>query len=648
MGNIVGKVIKYIYFSIAFMLMMVKTVHAYLDPTVVTYVIQIIAGFAVGVGVFAGTYLKRILRKISPDVGKAQASENQEIIIRDGRNDKEEISRENLIVKRENKDHSFIYISLICLAFAFLAGVFSPYESYLTNASEMTFGKELLFPEVMKLFLILFGVGILVTFLLGFINKNCQKYFGIFLFGIFLVFYIQGTFLAGNLPPLDGTLPDWSAYMKENVISAVLILAVGLLLFYGVKKAGIQKTLKYAAAVSLTVVVMLGSALVNLNSSYSAPSASAEKVITSEHLFEMSKDRNFIILLVDAVDSATFQKMMNSEDPQFAKTLQDFTYYPDTVCAYPYTTVSIPFILSGQWFLNEQDFPDYVNQSLDQSPLFQSMEDNNYRIGVYDDTLSYNSEGINRFENYMAQKTVFSSFKDFAGAELEYFWFKYAPYPLKRFTDVSITQFQDILASDSSSELFSWKNRTFLDNLSQQGIQNTDGKSFKFIHLQGAHKPFEYDSQANYIEKAEGDYETNIEAAFFTVDEYLKALKKAGVYDNSVIVILADHGYENPADLPELARSNAFLAVKGIGEKHEMMISDLPVSYGDLQDCFKELLEGKQSSELFADAKEKNKKRRFILFSYQNEDHMYEYNQYGHASDYRLLVFSGNEYIRGE
>ena len=57
----------------------------------------------------------------------------------------------------------------------------------------------------------------------------------------------------------------------------------------------------------------------------------------------------------------------------------------------------------------------------------------------------------------------------------------------------------------------------------------------------GAHVPFYFDKDVNVIDDA--DYYTSIESSMTVTMAYLNKLREAGVYDNSVIIILSDHGY---------------------------------------------------------------------------------------------------------
>ena len=62
-------VVLAVFVGICSMLMFGLNAHAYIDPSVMTYMIQVIAGIAVAVGAVAGIYIRRIRRKVSQKLG---------------------------------------------------------------------------------------------------------------------------------------------------------------------------------------------------------------------------------------------------------------------------------------------------------------------------------------------------------------------------------------------------------------------------------------------------------------------------------------------------------------------------------------------------------------------------------------------------
>ena len=53
------RILRYAYFLTCFAVMFTLPAHAYLDPSVMTYAIQIVAGIAVAVGAVVGVYWRK-------------------------------------------------------------------------------------------------------------------------------------------------------------------------------------------------------------------------------------------------------------------------------------------------------------------------------------------------------------------------------------------------------------------------------------------------------------------------------------------------------------------------------------------------------------------------------------------------------------
>lgn len=71
------KLLKYLYFSICFLILMAFPAHAYVDPSVVTTAVQVIAGVAVVVGAVAGVAWRRAKRAISQKLGLSDSSKKE-------------------------------------------------------------------------------------------------------------------------------------------------------------------------------------------------------------------------------------------------------------------------------------------------------------------------------------------------------------------------------------------------------------------------------------------------------------------------------------------------------------------------------------------------------------------------------------------
>lgn len=93
MKKIMLYVFSFMYFTINFILFFSINANAYIDPSVMTYVIQAVTGVAIAIGAFVGIYWRRARKKI-----------NKKLNIDENRN-KEVESDEIIIEKTEIKQH---------------------------------------------------------------------------------------------------------------------------------------------------------------------------------------------------------------------------------------------------------------------------------------------------------------------------------------------------------------------------------------------------------------------------------------------------------------------------------------------------------------------------------------------------------------
>ena len=539
---------------------------------------------------------------------------------------------------------AFLPAIALTLAISFLLTLYGPLELFFTNKGEFHFDFLALFPELLKLFGLVTAAGLLAF---GFCYILYIQLYHVALVAAaigFICTYIQGMFFVGNLPPLDGRRINWAEYSAQNIESVILWFVVGVAVVLLVRFLHMKRMYKVftGCALFLTSILLVTVVVVGIQNDGLSPNS--EAVVTKDHEFDMSTDQNFVIFIVDAADSGTFNEMLQSGDYGFREVLEDFTYYPNTVGAYPFTKHSIPYILHGAWYENQEDFRTFTTRAMDQSPLLATLKAQNYRMGLYEEDLLYDSDHIFDFENVRHTQYHFSSFKQLVKAELKLVWFKYAPYPLKRLAKVNMEDFNRLLQLDNEEELFSANNADFYQDAGDAEIVTVDDKCFRFIHIEGAHVPFRYDKDVNLIDEAQGSYPQNMACSMTILARYLQRLKDAGIYDNSAILIMADHGYGYERDVPIVGRCNPLLLVKGVDEHHSLEISDAPISYEDLQEAYQRLLSGASSDQIF-DAQEGDERiRRILLYFYEQEGHMAEYEQHGHAFDIDTLLPTGSVY----
>lgn len=523
----------------------------------------------------------------------------------------------------------------------FMLWVYAPVELLFTNQDEFWFDVYILLPVMALVFAVGSVISIFMFGLARTINQKIYRLVLIFYFSGFLCLYVQGNFLTEGLPPLDGSVIDWSLYGMERIKSVGVWILIPLIVViaYRLKRESVLKAVK---VVSICMTLMLCVTLGTLAMTHKGFSEKPSMGITTRNLFQMSQDTNFVILVLDAIDGNAMQDVL-AADSEYQELFEDFTFYNNMVSAYPYTKYAVPHMLSGEWYEFQKSFDEYQREVYAASPLFETLENSGYSMGLYTEDILSEDNIVGRFENILPNERGVNDKWAFARWQMLMTGFRYAPYDLKRFSFVNPNAFKDLKLSPEGEKIYSLSNKQFYQDLCQAEIQYTDRPCFKFIHINGGHMPFLYDKDVNEIEN--GTYEESIQASLTITKTYLDKLREYGIYDNTAIIVMADHGYSEDWNEP-YGRTHPIFLVKGIHERHVFHVSDAPVSFEDLQGAYQRLLKGRTGDQIFDWKSGDQRERRFLCYEYGEEEYMSECMQTGRADDISTIYETGKNYTR--
>jgi len=473
---------------------------------------------------------------------------------------------------------SVAYISVTSLFFVITLFVFPPYEIYLTNLSEFAFGLDLFWwiPLVTGLAVMLFlvGLGLLVHL---FFKRNGSVFYGTFLFAIGMACYVQGNFLSLKIGLLTGIPITWSHYLREITINTALwgsIVFMVLLLLYVFK----DRMEKIAKLVCIIFVAMQAVAFGVLLFSPDTR-VTSRAIVSTKGIHEVSSQRNVVVFVLDMFDARYFEQLLEKE-PDFKEQFADFTYFSNSVGSGSTTKYSIGALLTGQHLLN--DAPSW-QQMLDnagtETDFWDVLLENQYRVEMYTTAYHVPNNLLRNAYNYVETTTAIADHKTLLRNLYQLSFFKYAPDVFKPLLWLDGTEFRKALVTrDDTGEgmdVFSDDNALFFSRMQNSHFTlNNETNILKFIHLHGVHYPYATDENANHVVGANA-----LQAAKGSVKivmEYLQNMKDLGAYDQSTIIICADHGYVGYCEL-----SNPILLVKKAGASGAMQISDAPVSHLD-------------------------------------------------------------------
>ena len=187
---------------------------------------------------------------------------------------------------------------------------------------------------------------------------------------------------------------------------------------------------------------------------------------------------------------------------------------------------------------------------------------------------------------------------------------------------------EGIFYSDNWNESV-YLNSKFYDLLEKDGLSfSEEQKGISIIHLFGLHYPYETDKNCNT--KYGATKQENIYGLKLLIDTYIGELKRLDMYDNSTVIITADHG-------GMLSERDLFpiLLIKQKNEKHmNTQTNDYPIDSKDFVPTILEIIGADNYSEFGLSIFDNTGEKRNRVFYYKlNQDDYLKYEYYGNNEE---------------
>lgn len=467
---------------------------------------------------------------------------------------------------------------IIAFAFAFNILLFAPVEMYYTNQANLWFAVTNILVIAIPLTILIAGI-LFILILRS--NQKEKMVFSRIVVTFMTGLYLQGNFLNFGYGLLDGSDVDWWPMIEKGLINTMIWLF--LIIFpFEIKKLKKFKNYKtYSSGISaficaIEMITLITVVLTNTDTKYT------NKVLANKNIMNLSKQDNIIVFMSDTFEG-TYMDQVLENHPEFKERLEDFTYFDNATGASFYTYSSMPTLLTGVPCKVGNTLQQNLKECFNTTELYQVLKDNNYSTEIYVEKaiIPYTDD----IDNYVQKKDVvkFSADVQINLNLYKAVLYRYLPHFLKASFVVSGDNFSRIKTQNSQELGYREKSYTlddvaFHNSLVQDGISSNEEKNtFKFYQFDGMHRPYEttedlqYDSSKEYTSQPQEirRYYEGV-ASIKLLCDYVDELKKAGTYDNTTIIFLADHGYDN--------RFWVNLLVKKAHDNHEFQISSAPVS----------------------------------------------------------------------
>lgn len=473
------------------------------------------------------------------------------------------------------------------ILFVITVVLYLPGEMYLNNIWEFH-----LFPGSYAGGLLLSAIVYLIVYTIGaayFLTTIQVKLFSRILFALTIMGYLQNMFLNGYMLPMDGTVQTW-ALGKCLINGAIWIVLIAGILIAGARLRDKADKVYRMLCIYVGLIQIVSLVYITVTSEELAEACdtfgSGVLQLTSDNIYELGSEKNIVVFILDWYDEQILEQILE-EDNDFLSPLDGFTCYTNATSLYAYTTMAIPYLLTGVEWEYDMSQHQYCHDAFENGNVLADIKDMGYNIEVYTDADYLTEDALKMIDNsdkfdygtdvlnelYVMTKTAKYQMAPFAAKQ--YYWYTtHDLYALTAKDDRVYTP------GDVQSDM------DVYEGLKLSGLQTGEKeKLFKMIHMHGAHPPFGID------ESSDKPYNTPMllqaRESMEMVYEYIKQMKEIGVYDSATIMITADHGENylyDPVGREELVKlclektSSPILMVKHPNQSGDMRYTNAPVS----------------------------------------------------------------------
>ena len=640
---------------------------AYVDPSVMTYTIQALAGVAVALSAVLGVVWRRarrwLLRALRIDENAGKVVEGDvSLVSGDDAQRRGQLSKADDAARDERSRQGveqpqrlpwgarFVLALLASVTLSFMTIVSAPLEIVATNASGLSFSPANVWASLAVAAVV---VALVVALVVSALKGRAFDVALAVLVALALAELVQALFLNAGLPAADGQPVAWDDYTKITLGSAAAWLAIIVVsVLLAIKKPSASKGVSVVTSflLVLTSAVSLGTAIFANASEFDRP------YVTNDGLYSVSSKSNVIVLVLDFYDTQTLEKVVE-QYPDVLDELGGFTWFRNSVGEMIPTRFGIPTLVTGRMLDTSKDVitRSTVGTWFQERNLVDDIGDQGYSVGIYSDSVSATAlQG--RAENIHGLKNIRTNPLTTIEQLVQCALYRNMPWAIKP----SLRYYTDDLnravimrdGANDAGTAYVTDDAAYFDRLSEEGLSTVaEGErgAFRFIHLMGDHAPYTLDENAQRVSEESTDKYRQGAGAFKIVSEYLRQLKELGVYDNSTIVITADHGdYDWSAKLKQPVSPILLVKPAGAGAEMPCQVSDVPTGHMDYAATIREAVGlNVQEPTVFEVGDEPR-----VRYFYNNEQDQtpdsahadlgeWEYKVDGHALDFSSWTLTG-------
>lgn len=439
-------------------------------------------------------------------------------------------------------------LQALLLALALVAGPFIVTPVVLHSANVLDFSVGLL--RALSGPLLMAAVLLLAVYLLLRHTRRWPRFnarMAALALAVAYLFWLQGHLLVWDYGVLDGRAIDWQALWLRGLADTGLWLAVLLGAWFGARRLQAHSGLFAGVLLIIYAITIFNS----INTREPAP-AFHRYTLDETHKYDFSKQQNVVLIVVDAFQSDVFQELLDTRPGLFTG-FEGFTYYRNATAGFAKTYPSVPLMLTGQWYANAEPVTTFVERAYLDHAVTAELLDAGWRVDLFPD-IPRVIHHDRRVASNVIEKSDPVDVATESGRLADLSLFRVSPHFIKRFwqnddqwrLSPAWRAWAERHSHDSALRQARHPNAAarFALSTEQFGRVSWDQPAFKFYHLMVPHEPFllrEDFSVERWPAGREG-YVGQSAATVRVLEKFIERLKALDIYNQTTIVIVADHG----------------------------------------------------------------------------------------------------------
>ena len=452
------------------------------------------------------------------------------------------------IVANKEKVSVACMLALLMSVMYFILG---PLEIFYSNYDEFNFKVKDFIPQFIGYSIIISLVVILILQLLDGIVFRIAATIS---FAYLVASYVQYMFFNSQLMNADGSLrsaDSVGSYAYTSLIPWIVILAVSFVILFVLKDKWATIVVCICAiisAVQVVAIISLPLSVMGREKDYLWLSGEKQNAI--------AKGNNIILIEADTF-CREYLDIVLEEYPDAVDFLHDFTYFEDANSYYTCSYMSIERMLTQEDMDDgdtryEREVRGYNNDTFTRFAKF--LHDNDYTFNLFSKEVLYKKNVVGKIDNVEEAKVHLSK-----GVLVDYLSdmsvYRYVPYLLKSRFETNMLSFEEQVYKYDGVETV-WRNSDFNKVIENLYIDENMNNAVLINHFIGMHVPYVCDENGNDVEEGSVPKVVSFRGAIKTCENYIDKLKELGKYDDSMIVVLGDHGHSGADSVLYVKRPN--------------------------------------------------------------------------------------------